>query len=417
MRRDQTQNDGRSKKLSRFAEELNDNSSPYKDSFGQDACNDDARGSLVGSDPKLSKDLAAASDDSAAVFSVRTQSAFSDDPVSYLKRIFKGGSPVCTTTSRLAAEGLESFYKQALHVPVPMQASLGSSKIIFVGTNHNTLAFYELVRRIQLSGKKIRAVFMEELNADEIVEKDSPQMIRDRHFVANSGEREELDFAHNLDALLKSDMAEHMQRESRPYLKEEAKTAEYFMSFLESLNAKATKIGAIDHSRYRSMPMGRYNYHRHSQMNYFAAQVISSYVRKSQSFLADGDDSIILVSIGNAHNINNFKSITTQDGGKIGIRSVHDLTQILLPDVPMTSVSMLVNEVATRQFDSRRAAAASSAVKSYDGSVRVKCSEEEEGVLFSSQYLMAKATNRDLMGAMAELSHLIVDKQLATRER
>jgi hypothetical protein len=285
----------------------------------------------------------ASSDNGFELGRVGEMAALPDTPIPTVTTEYIHGSPIKRKCSRNAAEDLPGYYNRISKFTAPEQSDFDKSKIIFVGSNHRNTAFYSLVSSLLKGGKKIRAIFMEELNADEITYSHE-QAILDRHFVANPNELEDLELAHSCDSLLQDDMVDHIIKESAQYLDKLAPTKKFLKDFFTELSTNNVKLGGVDHSRYRAMPTYGYNYHRQSQMNYFATNVIASYIKKDPLFITD--DSIILVSIGNSHNINGYKDIPLADGSMVKISGIlKALSMEFAPSelLPMTSVSLITN--------------------------------------------------------------------------
>ncbi|MBT4989491.1 MAG: hypothetical protein HOM96_03010 [Rickettsiales bacterium] len=341
--------------------------------------------------------------------------SFPDDPI-LLKSVLNMGAditPQIQFTARNSADDLQSYYREREHLVVSECADFSRSKIIFVGTDHNSYAFYELVKGMQARGKNIIAVFHEEINSDQITI-DPRQHVIDRHFVANSQEMDRLQFAHNISHHIDTEfIAQHMANEAANYMDE--KTIDfhksYFSDYLKYLGANNIRLGGIDQTKYRDKPTSGYNYHRHSQMNYHAAKIIKSFVEKNQALLSV-ENNVILVSMGNAHGVNFYETIDIPDTQKIGIRSIPDLVQLELLEstiltsglqlCPISSISTIVNKHTYNQYQAAIQISGSSLIP-YDRQTRVTRSDSDDGLLYSSKYLLLGKNDRELCDSIGSI--------------
>ena len=317
-------------------------------------------------------------------------------------------------------------YKQTNSV---VDADFNTSKVIFCGSNHKGLAFYELVKSLIIKGKNIRAVFMEEINSD-IQALDSSQNIIDRHFVANHSECEVLKYALPLEELDKDAIVNHLVRESKDYLESyfnakdydgnpivnlEGKSKSdylrtYYSYFLDLLSNHNIPLGGIDQTQYRARQGSGYDFNRHATMNYHAGFIIKSYIERlnrEQAHLQEND--VILVSLGNAHTINGFEEIKKSDFEKVAIPSVPSIVKLESGMIPISTISFVADsEIVEKDgYNNTSTIIHKNQYSSYETETLL-APRPPSGSRYTSDYLAIASTDHELDRRISEFADLIV---------
>lgn len=343
-----------------------------------------------------------------------------DQPESITEIIF--GSPAFV--ARKSAPHLDEYFNKYRHLASVADADFNRSQVIFCGGNHRGLAFYELVKDLIKKGKKIRAVFMEEINSDAQA-KDYNQNIIDRHFVVNK-EKESLKYAFSGDELDTDVVIEHLVKESAPYLDKylgligvdgrdhEAYLDSYYRDFLNLLGVNNIHIGGIDHSKYREKPSGGYDCNRHAYMNFHAAMILKSYFERLNFLRVPlAHDEVVLVSIGNAHGIDRFNQIEMSDGHHIAIPSVQTIFKAECANqslsLPTSSISFVADPDVVEKdgYDTKATIIHLNKYSNYE-LYSERSDKSPSNAKYKSKYLAVAKTNHELDRNICEFAGLIV---------
>ena len=344
-----------------------------------------------------------------------------DLPKSITEIIF--GSPALV--SRKPARHLDEYFNLYRQVISNADADFNKSQVIFCGNNHRGLAFYELVKDLNKKGKKIRAVFMEEINSDAQA-KEGSQNIIDRHFVENAKEKKQLKFALSIDELHRDVVIDHLVKESSNYLDgylghlgvgdrdQQEYLRNYYTDFLNELKSNNIAIGGVDHSLYRAQGGCGYDCNRHAYMNFHAAMIVKSYIeRLNLERMPLAADEVVLVSIGNAHGINRYNEIEMSDGNHIAIPSVQTIFKTECENscmlVPASSISFVDDSdiVEKDGYDTATTIIHKNKYSNYS-LYSERSDKSPSNAKYTSQYLAIDKTNHELDRRIGEFADLIV---------
>ncbi|MBL6785856.1 MAG: hypothetical protein ISQ32_06100 [Rickettsiales bacterium] len=330
-----------------------------------------------------------------------------EDPIPKYFNDDSKATPIKTKIDRNKDISLDIFYEKFNDTAFSESSNINNSNIIFCGSDHNSLAFYDLVTQIHARGKNIKAVFFEEINSDQ-QSCNAAQNIIDRHFVANIEELEILQYALdnsqlNLDKIKLSMISEAINYfDNDIALNQEITTK--INNFFDFTNLNGIKIGGIDHSDYRRRPVDGYDYKRHAYMNYHAANIIFNFIAKNPVL---GVNDVILVSLGNSHEIDNFEKIPNNN---IGIPSVSSILKSKMDEsgyfYGVTSVSFVISSEIAKMHDKEGTS------NSIFFSNKIPLYEGKEGNHYISKYIAVADSRAKLEGNVSNVVDAICSKAL-----